>query len=143
MVSLLKVGTSSESQRCYNIKSFSSTIFKQFDARNGVVDAGRVRMEFHVTIDAPGADELAIYSCFIRSEPFSGEIELDSSLLSIHDGSMESRVMRFDGASIYSLEEDYDLDNSGQRLVHVKFVADHAEFDSVEFFSYRYYENNQ
>ncbi len=140
MVSLLKIGSSSESQRCYNIKSYSSTIFKRYDTHNGVVDGKGVRMEFHLTIDAPNTDSLHIYECFIRGEIFSGEIELDSSLLSIHDGSMDSRIIRFEGASIYSLDEVYDLANSGQRLAYVKFVADQAEFDEVEFLSYRHYE---
>lgn len=143
MVSLLKIGADSESQRCYNIKAFSSTIIKRFDTRNGVVDGKGVRMEFDLTIDAPSKDELYIYECFVDGINFSGEIELDSSLLSIHDGSMDCRVMRFDGATIFSLEESYDLDNGGQRLVHIRFVADRAEFDDVEFYSYRHYEINQ
>ena len=85
-----------------------------------------------LAVVASSCDDMKLYDWFIDEEKRSGRIVfITVSAASDYDSS--KRVLYFDGARCFRLEELYDKDTRFRRLLKIAFVADTITIDDIAF----------
>ena len=85
-----------------------------------------------VTIIAPGRDDMQLYDWFIHQSKLSGRllIQLPPKL---NQSEPDIQEIFFEEANCFSCEEEYHINRSRRRLLHLQFVAEQVNINDVIF----------
>ena len=87
-----------------------------------------------ITIVAPGKEDLSLYDWYINRTLLSGRIVFDLSGQAMFDE--QPKILLFEGASCFSLNESYHIDQETRRLLHIEITAEETMVDSISFKNY-------
>ena len=85
-----------------------------------------------LTIVVPNKPEPEIYQWFVNQELLSGRIVIEFPPQANNLG-QDSKVLEFDGALCYSIEEEYHIGNTQRRLLRLSLVAEKVVIDEITF----------
>jgi hypothetical protein len=83
-----------------------------------------------VVVVAPGREDLNLYEWYINNGTMNGRIVFD--LQSLTSGSVE-KIIRFEEAYCYSLEEEYHIDAQKRRCLRLSLVAEELVINDTTF----------
>ena len=82
---------------------------------------------------APGKEDLGLVEWYIDNSCQSGRIVFDVSDQLGAEGGDSQRVILFEDARCYLIEEQYDISTSSRRLLRLEFLAECIQIDSNRF----------
>jgi hypothetical protein len=85
-----------------------------------------------VEMVAPSRDDMTLHNWFMDRDERSGRIVFDLTS-SAADNAQPTRVLLFEEARCFSLEEHYDKDTRFRRLLKLAFEAESITMENVDF----------
>ena len=85
-----------------------------------------------VSLVAPGKDDMMLQEWFEKNEELSGRIVFDLSSVAA-DTAQPTRVLLFEDARCFVLEESYDKDTRFRRLLKLCFEAETITMEDINF----------
>ena len=85
-----------------------------------------------MSLVAPGREDMTLYDWFISMDELSGRILFDLSSTAPDDAN-PTRILLFEDARCFRLEESYDKDTHFRRLLKLAFEADTITMEDTEF----------
>lgn len=85
-----------------------------------------------VSLVAPGRDDMTLIDWFRNEDEMSGRILFDLSSVAPDDAN-PTRVLLFEDARCFRLEEQYDKDTRFRRLLKLAFEADTITMEDIDF----------
>lgn len=86
-----------------------------------------------IMVVAPGKEDLGLVEWYIDNSCQSGRIVFDVSDQLGAEGGDSQRVILFEDARCYLIEEQYDISLSSRRLLRLEFLAECIQIDSNRF----------
>lgn len=126
---------SGEDAQTFNVVAFDFDISKTFNDRVGIIDARDNFSEIMVQVIADEDVNLSLFDSYINNIPLSGYITVDNSQNSIYDNEPDVRVIKFEEANIFSLNDSYNIEDKNQRTLNIRLASKKAVVDDVEFVS--------
>ena len=75
---------------------------------------------------------MTLFDWFMNGDEMSGRIVFDLSSLSTDDSNPE-KILYFEDARCFALEESYDKDTRFRRLLRLSFEADKISTEEIDF----------
>ena len=85
-----------------------------------------------ITVVAPGKEDMTLHDWFMKRDEMSGRIVFDLSSVAADDAN-PTRILRFEDARCYMLEESYDKNTRFRRLLKLAFEADSITLEDIDF----------
>ena len=85
-----------------------------------------------ITVVAPGKDDMTLHQWFMNGDEMSGRIVFDLTSTAADDAN-PTRILRFEDARCYVLEEMYDKNTRFRRLLKLAFEADSITMEDLDF----------
>ena len=85
-----------------------------------------------VDVVAPGKDDITLREWFINGDEMSGRIVFDLSSTAPDDGN-PTRILYFEDARCFALEESFDKDTRFRRLLRLAFEAEKVTMENIDF----------
>ena len=102
-------------------------------SHNGLRPDGQPHCDsVEVSLVAPGREDQTLNEWFINMEEMSGRIVFDLSSSS-PDDSQPTRILLFENARCFRIEESYDKETRFRRLIKLCFEADTITIDEITF----------
>ncbi|WP_455629543.1 hypothetical protein [Parabacteroides sp.] len=117
----------------FNVMKFKFTMGKQYSKSTGFIDMKTFYSEFSVEIAGDESMRMFLYECYINHELVSGEIVVDNSQNSIYDNEPDTRLFKFENATFFRLNENYDLDSHDKYCFAIGFVCEQVTVDDTGF----------
>lgn len=118
---------SDESNKSYNVSDFKCHVFRR---HNEARPDGNPKCEsMEISFDVPGMDNLRLYEWYTEELSLSGTI---TAKLPTSNTPIEKQIS-FVKAMCYALSEEYHIDNTLCRTIHLSLVAEEITIDTVEF----------
>lgn len=100
---------------------------------NGLRPDGNGKCEsIELSLVAPGRDDMTLYNWFINGDELSGRILFDLTSTAPDDAN-PTRILLFEEARCFSLQEFYDKDTRFRRLLKLAFESDSVTIEDTEF----------
>lgn len=122
-----------EYTNAFNVLKFNFSIGKQYSKSIGAVDMKTFFSEFSVEIAGDESMRMFLYECYINHELVSGEIAVDNSQNSIYDNEPDTRLFKFENATLFRLNENYDLGSHDKYCFAIGFVCERVTVDDTAF----------
>lgn len=122
-----------EYTNAFSVLKFKFTMGKQYSKSIGAIDMKTFFSEFSVEIAGDESMRMFLYECYINHELVSGEIVVDNSQNSIYDNEPDTRIFKFENATLFRLNENYDLDSPDKYCFAIGFVSERVTVDEAEF----------
>ncbi len=126
---------SGEKAQTFNVLAFDFDISKAFNDRVGIIDARDNFSDIMVRVIADEDINLSLFDSYINNIPLSGYITVDNSQNSIYDNEPDVRVIKFEEACIFSLNDNYNIEDKSQRTLNIRLASKKVIVDDVEFVS--------
>lgn len=84
-----------------------------------------------VVVVAPGKEDLNLYEWYISNGTQNGRLTYE--LQSAKTGATETKILLFEGAYCYSIEEEYQINTNQKRFLRLSFVAEKITINDVNF----------
>ena len=85
-----------------------------------------------LSVVAPGKDDMLLLDWFRNNDELSGRIIFDLSSVAADDAN-PTRVLLFEDAHCFALEESYDKDTRFRRLLRLSFEAETITMEDINF----------
>ena len=85
-----------------------------------------------VAVVAPGKEDMTLYDWFMNGDELSGRIVFDLSSTAPDDAN-PTRILQFEDARCFALEEVYDKDTRFRRLLRLSIEADTIIMEAIDF----------
>ena len=85
-----------------------------------------------VAVVAPGKEDMTLHEWFMNGDEMSGRIVFDLSSMASGDAN-PIRILLFEDARCFVLEEEFDKDTRFRRLIKLAFEADHVTMEDIDF----------
>ena len=84
-----------------------------------------------LVVVAPGKEDLNLYEWYINNDTLSGRVVIDLQTMSEPDSVM--KLLEFEDAHCYSIQEEYQIDTQRRRCLRLSFVAERITVNEIEF----------
>ena len=95
-------------------------------------DADKYCERIDMTVVAPGRENVRIYDWFIDQSVESGRILIEFPPNGVHE-TEQKKVVCFENAVVYALEEEFRFNEDRVRKVRLSIVAEEVTIDGVHF----------
>ena len=83
-----------------------------------------------LSVIAPGVNDMTIYDWFIQQTTIDGCLAIELPAV-VNDGNAQYKKILFEGASCFSLEENYEIGKNQRRLLKLGMIANSVTIDGV------------
>lgn len=87
--------------------------------------------QVELVVVAPGKEDLNLYEWYIQNGTMSGRIVFD--LQTVTSNNAIEKVILFEDAYCYAIEEEYHIDVQKRRCLRLSLVADRVEINDTAF----------
>ncbi|MBO4249758.1 MAG: hypothetical protein J5884_00725 [Paludibacteraceae bacterium] len=102
-------------------------------SHNDLRPDGRAQCDsVEITVVSPAKEDMTLFDWFMNGDEMSGRIVFDLSSLSTDDSNPE-KILYFEDARCFALEESYDKDTRFRRLLRLSFEADKISTEEIDF----------
>ena len=85
-----------------------------------------------IAVVAPGKEDMTLHDWFRNGDEMSGRIVFDLSSMAADDAN-PTRILLFENARCFVLEESYDKNTRFRRLLKLTFEADSITMEDIDF----------
>lgn len=85
-----------------------------------------------IAVIAPGKEDMTLHDWFMNGDEMSGRIVFDLSSSASEDAN-PTKILRFEDARCFTLEEWYDKNTRFRRLLKLAFEADSITMEDIDF----------
>ena len=84
-----------------------------------------------LVVVAPGMEDLNLYEWYINNDTLCGRVVIDLQTMSEANSMM--KLVEFEDAYCYSIQEEYHIDEQRRRFLRLSFVAEKISVNEIEF----------
>lgn len=117
----------------FNVLRFKFSMGKQYSKSIGTIDMRTFFSEFTAEVVGDESMRMFLYGCYISHELVSGHIVVDNSQNSIYDNEPDTRLFKFDNATLFQLNENYDWESQDRYRFTIGFVCEQVTVDDTDF----------
>lgn len=85
-----------------------------------------------IDVVCPGKEDMTLHDWFMNGDEMSGRIVFDLSSTAPDDGN-PTRILYFEDARCFALEESFDKDTRFRRLLRLAFEAEKVTMENIDF----------